>query len=439
MSANEEYAEIPLRNKAHEIIAYALVDKKNEQKVNSYMWHDSGEGYAQSKSNILIHGRKKSVLMHRFIMNAKQGDPLIDHKNGKKLDNREMNLRFSNPSENAQNQEKQLNTTSEFIGVYWAKKSNKWQVSCRKKFLGLFEDESWAGYSYDLGALEIFGAHAKINGISKPNGFIPYVLKQAPKNVEIDGKKCKGFFIIHKDKNTCYTIQLSVKGKTQRFTSKDLDVATKKYSEWKSLANTNDPVEIQRNDNGIALLPCKNTCGVLVDDDIYLKFINQSCWSTNGKDYPTVCIKGKTQKLHRIIMDAQPGELIDHIDVSKMNALRANLRKTNDSVNAHNKLKPLNSNSKYLGVSKTRSNTYHARMTKDGISYTGGTYANEEVAAFASDCLAKELYRENARSNNSQLKGYIFVNRRAVKIGEQTTLLGEDSPECLPFKKIKTK
>ena len=286
-------------------------------------------------------------------------------------------------------------------------------------------------------ALEIFGAHAKINGILKPDGFIPYVFETDPKNVEIDGKKCKGFFIIHKDNKTCYTIHLSAKGKTHRFTSKDLDVATKKYLEWKSLANTNDPVEIQRNDNGIALLPCKNTLGVTVDDDVYLDCIGKGCWLNKG--YPVVWMKNKNQRLHRFVMDAQPGELIDHIDVSKMNALRANLRKTNDSVNAHNKLKPLNSNSKYLGVSKTRSNTYHVGMSKDGIHYTGGTYANEEVAAFAADELAKELYREEARSNNSQLKGYIFVNRRAVKISEEIIELGHDSQECLSFKRLKTK
>ena len=47
MSTNEDYIEIPLRNKACNIIAYALIDKKNEEKVNSYTWHDNGYGYAK--------------------------------------------------------------------------------------------------------------------------------------------------------------------------------------------------------------------------------------------------------------------------------------------------------------------------------------------------------------------------------------------------------
>ena len=49
-------------------------------------------------------------------MNAKQGDPLIDHKNGKKLDNREMNLRFSNSSENSHNHKKKLKYNQQ---IYW--------------------------------------------------------------------------------------------------------------------------------------------------------------------------------------------------------------------------------------------------------------------------------------------------------------------------------
>ena len=47
MSTNEDYIEIPLRNKACNIIAYALIDKKNEEKVNLYTWHDNGYGYAK--------------------------------------------------------------------------------------------------------------------------------------------------------------------------------------------------------------------------------------------------------------------------------------------------------------------------------------------------------------------------------------------------------
>ncbi len=101
----EEYVKIPLRNQAHDIIAHALVDKKNEVKINSYSWWLS-DGYALAY--MVIDGKKRVIRMHRFIMNANKGDPLIDHKNGEKIDNREDNLRFSNPSENSHNHEKKI-------------------------------------------------------------------------------------------------------------------------------------------------------------------------------------------------------------------------------------------------------------------------------------------------------------------------------------------
>ena len=47
MSTNEDYVEIPLRNKAGEIVAYAIIDKKNEEKVNLHTWHDNGDGYRE--------------------------------------------------------------------------------------------------------------------------------------------------------------------------------------------------------------------------------------------------------------------------------------------------------------------------------------------------------------------------------------------------------
>jgi len=66
----------------------------------------------------------------------------IDHINGNKRDNRLSNLREATISENAQNRGKQVNNTSGYKGVYWAKKSKKWEASIRKNnktiHLGLY-------------------------------------------------------------------------------------------------------------------------------------------------------------------------------------------------------------------------------------------------------------------------------------------------------------
>ncbi|WP_252233758.1 HNH endonuclease [Clostridium sp. ZS1] len=82
--------------------------------------------------------------MHRFIMNP-PSNKLIDHINGNKLDNRKCNLRIVNKSQNAMNSKKPKNNTSGVKGVYWDKRSKKWeasiQVNMKKKSLGYFKNK----------------------------------------------------------------------------------------------------------------------------------------------------------------------------------------------------------------------------------------------------------------------------------------------------------
>lgn len=68
----------------------------------------------------------------------------IDHINGKKLDNRIVNLRSVSHTENTKNLTRPLRNTSGFIGVSWHKPLNKWRVQTsidgKKKHLGYFDN-----------------------------------------------------------------------------------------------------------------------------------------------------------------------------------------------------------------------------------------------------------------------------------------------------------
>ena len=79
--------------------------------------------------------------------------------------------------------------------------------------------------------------------IPQPDGFVPWIKKEEPKYVEIDGEKCKGFVIVHRNERTFFNIQISIKGKMHRFQSKDLSIATKRYMEWKEMSKEKDPVD----------------------------------------------------------------------------------------------------------------------------------------------------------------------------------------------------
>lgn len=71
---------------------------------------------------------KKRVLLHRLIMNAKQGD-IIDHKNRHDTtDNRKSNLRFCTNAQNMWNSKRYKNNKSGIKCVTWDKDKSKYRV-----------------------------------------------------------------------------------------------------------------------------------------------------------------------------------------------------------------------------------------------------------------------------------------------------------------------
>ena len=69
--------------------------------------------------------------------------------------------------QNNANSKKQKNTSSDYKGVGWNKKANKWrakiQIDSKSKHLGYFDSEIEAAKQYDKKAKEHFGEYAKLN------------------------------------------------------------------------------------------------------------------------------------------------------------------------------------------------------------------------------------------------------------------------------------
>ena len=126
---------------------------------------------------LLINKEKKlSKNIHRllaelFILNP-NNLPCVDHVNNDRLNNDLNNLCWCTHGQNQFNtNKKSTKTSSQYKGVYWNKRSQKWhaQVSFeRKKYhLGYFTSEIEAALAYNTAAQKFFKTFAKLNEIDE--------------------------------------------------------------------------------------------------------------------------------------------------------------------------------------------------------------------------------------------------------------------------------
>lgn len=145
--APSQFAQVPLRQRSGEIIAYALVDPADLAFVNQWTWRDFGQGYVGRIQS--IDGKRTRILLHRVLLGPVPKGFEVDHINGNRRDNRRGNLRIATRAENAQNIFRRGEFTSRFRGVNWDAEKQKWRarvhINYRSHFIGLFESEEEAG------------------------------------------------------------------------------------------------------------------------------------------------------------------------------------------------------------------------------------------------------------------------------------------------------
>lgn len=130
---------IPLHNRAGEVVGHAIVDAADAVEVGHYRWHMS-DGYAQRRAG------DGHVYMHRQILGLKPGDPMTDHRNRDKLDNRRANLRTATNAESQQNLPAYGGSISRFRGVTWSRRDRQWRagvkIGGKQVNLGAFDSET---------------------------------------------------------------------------------------------------------------------------------------------------------------------------------------------------------------------------------------------------------------------------------------------------------
>lgn len=104
--------------------------------------------------------------------------------------------------------------------------------------------------------------------------------------------------------------------------------------------------------------------------------------------------------MHRMIMKATRGTLVDHLNMNGLDNRKSNLRLCTTAQNSMNRKVPKSNRSGYKGVyyrSDNQTNPYDAKITFNGKRIHIGCYRTAKDASDAYYAKAKELFGDFAR------------------------------------------
>lgn len=141
-----------------------------------------------------------------------------------------------------------------------------------------------------------------------------------------------------------------------------------------------------QNESGYMELRCGESV-VLFDAEDYPAIVKRQ-WTVGTHGY-VVSGAGQEQILmHRLIAKADTGELVDHVNLSKLDNRRRNLRKCSVSENSYNKPAQNNNKCGYRGVCQNETGRWMAQIVNGKRAIYLGIYDTAEAAANAYDSAA---------------------------------------------------
>jgi hypothetical protein len=152
-------------------------------------------------------------------------------------------------------------------------------------------------------------------------------------------------------------------------------------------------------DETVRRVPLGNGLFAVVDAEDYEE-VSKYKWraSHHGRTIYATCVRrGRVVYMHRMLMHARKGQLVDHADGNGLNNRRCNLRLCNHQQNRAN-VGPRGGASRYVGVYRCKGR-WAARIVYRGKTYQIGTFDTEIEAAKARDRKAYEFFGEYAYLN----------------------------------------
>jgi hypothetical protein len=140
------------------------------------------------------------------------------------------------------------------------------------------------------------------------------------------------------------------------------------------------------------VLQLKSGTAVMVDTEDVAK-ISRYAWFDNGNGY--IASKGKDGKLflHRVVMDAEDGSVVDHINFNPLDNRKANLRVCRQSQNTLYQRSRLEDKGVYLN---RKTGKFYIHLTINGKAAHCGTFDNRNDAVTEYRRLARKVYGEFA-------------------------------------------
>ena len=138
--------------------------------------------------------------------------------------------------------------------------------------------------------------------------------------------------------------------------------------------------------------------------------VKRYCWHVDAQGYITGRVRGRDITLHRFLLGAKDGDIIDHISHNKRDDRKGNLRIVGQSRNMQNSKLSKANKSGVTGVSWfERDQKWRASITVNYKAYNLGTYDTFEEAVAARKAAEEKYFGEYSYDNSMAASPVIEV------------------------------